>query len=155
MSTSAVLTVLAIAAHEKRKVSVVDITGAYLNANIGKEVTVHMRLDQLILGIMVKLSPGYAKYTDYRGCIVVRLEKALYGCVESAALWHEHLSDTLKGLGFSKNKHEWCVFNRSDSKGVQCTIALHVDDLLTLSVHRDDRVPVCRTKQEVWRNVSH
>ena len=133
VSTSAVLTVLAIAAHEKRKVAVVDITGAYLNADIGKEVTVHMRLDQLISGMMVKLSPEYGNYTDHRGCIVVRLTKALYGCVESAALWHEHLSDTLKGLGFRKNKHEWCVFNRSDPKGVQCTIALHVDDLLITS----------------------
>ena len=82
---------------------------------------------------MTKLSPDYAKYTDHRGCIVVRLEKALYGCVESAALWHEHLSDTLKGLGFRKNKHEWCVFNRSNSRGVQCTIALHVDDLFITS----------------------
>ena len=116
VSTSAVLTVLSIAAFEKRHVSVVDITGAYLNANIGKEVTVHMRLDQLISGMLTKLSPAYGKYTDHRGCIVVRLEKALYGCVESAALWHEHLSDTLKGLGYTKNKHEWCVFNRSDEK---------------------------------------
>ena len=78
-----------------------------------------------------------------RGCIVVRLEKALYRCVESAALWHEHLSGTLKGLGFSKNKHEWCVFNRSDSKGVQCTIALHVDDLLISSVSTEMIESLC------------
>ena len=102
-----------------------------------------MRLDQLLSGMMIKLSPDYAKYTDHRGCIVVRLEKALYGCVESAALWHEHLSDTLKGLGFSKNKHEWCVFNRSDSKGVQCTIALHVDDLLISSVSTEMIESLC------------
>lgn len=133
VSTSAVLTVLGIAAHEKRSITVVDITGAYLNADIGKEVTVHMRLDQLISSMMIRLSPEYGKYTDHRGSIVVRLEKALYGCVESAALWHEHLSGTLVELGYKKNKHEWCIFNRTSSSGVQCTIALHVDDLLVTS----------------------
>ena len=81
VSTSAVLSVLSIAAHEKRYVSVVDITGAYLNAEIGKEVTVHMRLDQLISGLMTKLCPEYLRYLDHKGCIVVKLQRALYGCV--------------------------------------------------------------------------
>ena len=48
VSTSVVLTVLAIAAHEKRKVAVVDMTGAYLNAEIGRELTVHMRLGRVL-----------------------------------------------------------------------------------------------------------
>ena len=61
VSTSAVLAVLSIAAFERRKVSVVDISGAYLNANVGKEVTVRMRLDQLIASMMIKLSPDYGK----------------------------------------------------------------------------------------------
>ena len=154
VSTSAVLTVLSIAAFEKRNVSVVDITGAYLNANIGKQVTVHMRLDQLISGMLTKLSPAYGKYVDHRGCIVVRLEKALYGCVESAALWHEHLSDTLKGLGYTRNKHEWCVFNRSDEKGVQCTIALQVDDLLISSVSREMIESLCTGLRKKYGEMS-
>ena len=106
VSTSAVLTVQSIAAYEGRNVSVVDITGAYLNAEIGKEVTVHMRLDQLISGLMRKLCPEYIRYLDHRGCIVVKLQRALYGRVESAALWYEHLSQTLSELGYSKKKHK-------------------------------------------------
>ena len=88
VSTSAVLTVLAIAAHENRNVAVVDITGAYLNADMGTDVAVHMRLDPLISGLMIRLCNDYARFADERGCIVVRLQKALYGCIESAALWH-------------------------------------------------------------------
>ena len=133
VSTSAVLTVLSIAALEERNVSVVDITGAYLNADIGREVTVHMRLDKTISHMMRKIQPDYGRFADSRECIVMRLEKALYGCVESAALWHEHLSNTLSELGYGKNKHEWCVFNRTDETGIQCTVALHVDDLLITS----------------------
>ena len=66
VSTSAALTVLAISAHEKRKVAVVDITGAYLNADTGKEMTVRMRLDQLISGKPVhnEREPG-----DDRGAV--------------------------------------------------------------------------------------
>ena len=97
----------------------VDITRAYLNAEIGKEVTVYMRLDQLISGLMTKLCPEYLRYLDHRGCIVVKLQRALYGCVESAVLWHEHLSETLGELEHSKNKHEWCVFNKVDGNGKQ------------------------------------
>ena len=36
MSTSAVMTVLAVAAFENRKGSVMDIRGAFLNATMGK-----------------------------------------------------------------------------------------------------------------------
>ena len=46
MSTSAVFTLLAVAAHEHRHVAVVDITGAFLNADMRKGVPVHMRLDR-------------------------------------------------------------------------------------------------------------
>ena len=73
----------------------VDISGAYLNADMNTGLTVHMRLDKNMTGMMVKLSPQYEKYMDARGCVVVRLDKALYGCVESAALWYENLRESL------------------------------------------------------------
>ena len=133
VSTSAVLTVLAVAAHENRRIAVVDITGAYLNADMGTDIAVHMRLDPLISGLMMKLCNDYARFADERGCIVVRLQKALYGCVESAALWHDNLSGTMKELGYEKNRHEGCVFNKRSKEGIQCTVALHVDDLLITS----------------------
>jgi Reverse transcriptase (RNA-dependent DNA polymerase) len=100
VSTSAVLTVLAVAAHENRRIAVVDLTGAYLNADMGTDVAVHMRLDPLISGLMMKLCNDYARFADERGCIVVRLQKALYGCIESAALWHDNLSGTIRELGY-------------------------------------------------------
>ncbi len=62
--------------------------------------------------------------------MVVQLDKALYGCVESAKLWYDHLRKTLESLGFTVNPHDICVFNKGDVKdGTQCTIALHVNDL--------------------------
>ena len=114
--------------------SVVDIGGAFLNADMTTGVPEHMRLDQTISRILIKLSPAYGSYTDQKGRIVVTLDKALYGCVESAALWLENLSRTMLYLGYMKNVHEQCVFNKSGKDGVQCTAAAHVDDLLIICI---------------------
>jgi hypothetical protein len=81
------------AAHEGRKASVVDIGGAFLNAEMKTGVLVHMRLDRTMSDLLVQLQPSYKKYQDSKGCIVVLLNRALYGCVESAALWYENLRE--------------------------------------------------------------
>ena len=60
----------------------------------------------------------------------MELDKALYGCVEAAALWHQDLSKTLVNFGYARNPYDICVFNKVDEAGVQSTIVLHVDDLL-------------------------
>ena len=96
--TSSVYTLLCIAAHEGRKVTAIDISGVYLNTDMDTGLTVHMRLDRNMTGMMVKLAPHYSKFMDDRGCVVVRLDKALYGCVESAALWYENLRASLHSL---------------------------------------------------------
>ena len=74
---------------------------------------------------------------DDRGYVVVRLDKALYGCVESAALWYENLKASLHGLGHTPNAIDICVFNKRNPLGVQCTIAVHVDDLMITSTDAD------------------
>jgi Reverse transcriptase (RNA-dependent DNA polymerase) len=133
VSTSAVLTILSVAAHERRKVAVVDIGGAFLNANMDTGILVHMRLDATMSGLLCRLDPRYKDFMDSRGCIVVRLDKALYGCVESAALWYDNLSKSMQNLGYECNEYEPCVFNRLDERGTQCTATVHVDDLFISS----------------------
>ena len=64
------------------------------------------------------------------------LKKALYGCVESAALWYENLREILTSLGYTRNESDICVFNRTDTRGVQCTATVHVDDLFITSKSR-------------------
>ena len=133
VSTCAVFTLLSIAAHEGRHAAVVDIGGAFLNAEMKTGVDVHMRLDRTMSDLMVRLSPEYESYRDAKGCIVVQLDRALYGCVESAALWYDSLRETLEGLGYKRNPYDICVFNSTNEQGTQCTAAVHVDDLLITS----------------------
>jgi hypothetical protein len=64
VSTCSVFTVLAIAAHEGRNAAVVDIGGAFLNAEMTTGIDVHMRLDRTINDMMVELDPRYEGYRD-------------------------------------------------------------------------------------------
>jgi hypothetical protein len=128
VSTSAAFMIAAIAAAENRCVATVDITGAYLNASMPADSEVLMRLDPTMSEIIVGIRPEYKKLLNHKGCLIVRLKKALYGCIESAKLWYEELSSTMEKIGFVRNPSDLCVFNRM-YKDTQCTACLHVDDL--------------------------
>ena len=127
VATSAAFMIASIAALERRHVVTVDIAGAYLNADMtGQEVL--MKLDRTMSAILVKIRPDYKPFLTEEGTMIVRLNKALYGCVESAKLWYEDLLSTLTDLGFVRNAVDLCVFNKGTGSE-QCTICLHVDDL--------------------------
>lgn len=117
ISTSSVFTLLTIAA-------VVFIGGAFLNAEMTPGV--YMRLDPNISALMQKIDPDYTNYVDHKGGIIVKLDRALYGCVESAALWY--VRKTLENMGYVRNQYDICVFNRTVGR-TQCTVGFHVDDL--------------------------
>jgi len=63
------------------------------------------------------------------GSIIVKLDKALYGCIESAKLFYDHISNVLLNYKFVKNAYDQCVFNKKIN-GAQCSITIHVDDLM-------------------------
>jgi hypothetical protein len=60
---------------------------------------------------------------------IVRLDKALYGCVESAKLWYDELCSTLLDLGYARNAVDQSVFNKGVGMN-QCTACVHVGDLM-------------------------
>ena len=74
VSTAAVLVTMAIAAHEGRHVMTMDVETAYLNAKM---------IDD-------------KNWSSRKGAVTVKLDKALYGCVESAVLWYKNLRSTLE-----------------------------------------------------------
>jgi hypothetical protein len=119
--------VAAIAAMEGRCVATVDITGAYLNATMSGQ-TVLMRLDQTMAAVLVQIRPDYRPFLTKNGGMVVQLDKALYGCIESAKLWYQDLRRTLEDMGFKANANDACVFNKTID-GKQCTVCVYVDDL--------------------------
>jgi hypothetical protein len=69
---------------------------------------------------------------------VVKLDKALYGCVEASLLWYYDLKCKLIADGFSENPYDRCVFNKIGKSGKQISIALHVGDLMVTSESQKD-----------------
>jgi hypothetical protein len=127
-----VMVVLAIAAIEKRKLVTVDITGAYLECELPDGDEVFMELDPLVSKLLQELDPDAKQYETAKGTTLVKLQRALYGCVQSSRLWYERLRSALEGIGFVVNPYDQCVFNAL-IEGVQVTVAFHVDDLLITS----------------------
>jgi hypothetical protein len=117
---------LATAANERRKFLSFDVNCAYLNADMKSEV--YMELDPITAEILVQLDASFAKYLDIKGKMIVKLNKALYGCIESARLWYERFKTFLTSVGFTENRYDQCVFNRTSASGHQCTVFFHVDD---------------------------
>ena len=134
IKSSSIMCLLKIAAAEKRRVRCIDISGAYLHANMEGEV--YMMLDKFMVEHLVQLDEECSKYRRDNGSVLVKLEKALYGCKNSGLLWYERLTSYLKKLKFVQNPHDDCVFN-VNRNGVQITIGLHVDDLL-ITTESDD-----------------
>ena len=66
------------------------------------------------------------------------MDKALYGCVEAAALWYNDLCGTITKDGFVENAYDQCVFNKKCTDGNQTTIVLHVDDLLVTNANESN-----------------
>ena len=130
-SSQTVFTIAAIAASEERVVKVGDVPGAYLNSPMKKTVLMH--IDKVHAEILTRIDPIFGKHRRTDGSIIVKLRKALYGCVESANLWYEHLSNTLISNGFVVNPYDECIFNRSMDSGNQCTVCVYVDDLMVTS----------------------
>jgi len=87
--------------------------------------------------MMVDIDPEYGEYLEDKGTLIVQLKKALYGCVESAKLWNEEISGTLKSMGFVPNVKDECVFN-TERNGHQVTVCVYVDDLLCTSADEAD-----------------
>jgi Reverse transcriptase (RNA-dependent DNA polymerase) len=126
-SLQSVYMIASIAAHEGRNVVTADITGAYLNADMKKSV--YMRLEPKLAETLAALEPSYQEYINTDGTLVVKLLKALYGCVESARLWYDNISTLLKSIGFVQNLRDRCVFNMV-VREAQVTVCIYVDDLI-------------------------
>ena len=134
-SATSVFSLAHIAAVEKRCVMTCDIRAAYLNAEMpvdpdGEPIV--MYLDKVLTRILIQLKPEYDPYVvSGTGRLYLILDKAPYGCIQSAKLWYDRLTQDLAQLGSIPNPYDPCVLNASFGD-TQCSIALYVDVQITL-----------------------
>ena len=92
-----------------------------------------MRLNKYLTNILVSIDKSYQKYVNEKGTVVVKLKKALYGCVESAKLWYDKISSDLIQLGYKVNPSDICAFDKTELDSTQTTLVIHVDDMMMSS----------------------
>jgi histone deacetylase 1/2 len=129
VALSKVFCIFALAAKDDLKVRTVDIGGAYLNAKQPDSSEVYVKLDPIVAAMLIELDGSYKEFLNEDGTIIVRLDKALYGCIESGKLWYENLRAFLESENFVANPHDICVFNRGMGAD-QITVCIYVDDLI-------------------------
>lgn len=131
MATKSIFLTAVIDALEGRDdVAIIDVPGAFMQADMDE--LVHVRFTRKMLDLLIKIDAEM-----YKPCVViegkervmyVELLKALYGTVQAARLFWEKLSGKLLEWGFTPNPYDPCVMNKI-IKGKQLTVAWHVDDL--------------------------
>jgi hypothetical protein len=86
--------------------------------------------------LLLELYPNYQPFIN-NGKIVVKLIRALSGCIESALLWYEAISSFLMSMGFDQSIHDKCLFIKGIGKDA-IHIAVYVDDLFISALKRAD-----------------
>lgn len=121
---------LMIDAYEKRFLATFDVPGAYLHADWPAHKIMLLKFEGVFVDIICEMDASYkseVRTENSKKVLYVKLQKALYGCVESALLWYDLYSKTLRKLGFCINPYNKCIANKVIN-GKQCTIAWYVDD---------------------------
>ena len=112
-----------IAAFKDLHVCTMDISSAFVHADIDKEV--YIKVDADVAKLLIQINPKYRDFLEKDDGLTLRLNRALYGLIQSPVLWYFHFTKVLKSLGYKQLVSDKCVFVRNST-----IIGLHVDDLL-------------------------
>ncbi len=128
VATSSVLMVAAMSAKRGNARMTTDVPSAHPIAHMREEMPmVYMRLDSAVTRLITNHDRNWKRYVMNDGSRVVKIERALYGLIESAKLWYEEFTGFLKSLGFVPNPYDPCVMNLN-YKVERYTLVLYVAD---------------------------
>jgi hypothetical protein len=131
VSTEAIFITALIDAMERREVAVIDVPGAFMQADMDEDAYVRFTGKMVELFLLEIDRELYSPFVCMEGTemvLYVKLLKALYGTIRAARLFWEMLTSKLQEWGFQGNSYDSCVMNKMVN-GKQLTVAWHVDDL--------------------------
>ena len=134
---AAVCTIIAIAAGEDLELDAVDISTAFLNGDIDKEIYM-----KILEGFEVE---GEPRDGEDPKCWVVQLLKGLYGIKQGPHLWALKLHSVLSSIRFCRIDCDYSVYVYQCGD-VMIFMPIYVDDLLITSNSKD---AVCKVKDEL------
>lgn len=118
--------ILSLCAKNKFLLSSFDVPGAYLNADIDKELFI--RIPKKVKDIWNRKFNKEKLFNE----TIVKLNKALYGLPESSRLWYNHIKSFLLKNDFKINEEDNCFFMLK-KESQTCYVILYVDDILIVS----------------------
>jgi hypothetical protein len=137
--TRSVMTCLKLAAVQGRDLLKVDVAGAFLCAFIDDAEEVYMQLDEGLSNMAQEWMLELTKFVQFNGKLIVMVEKAMYGLIQSAKLWYKELSRFLEANRFKKCPSDECVMVKKEGGSDAIVVILYVDDILILSGKTSDR----------------
>jgi hypothetical protein len=137
--TRSVMTCLKIAAVKGWDLLKLDVGGAFLCAPIGDSEEVFMVLDKNLAKRAVDSMPDLKEFIGADGKLVVRVDKAMYGLIQSAKLWYNELTGFLISQGSKKCISDECILVKRMSNGENITVVLYVDDILVMERIKENR----------------
>ena len=122
---------------KKASITIGDIPAAYLQTKHrsvdGSDTPLHVRMDAATTGLVVEAYPDLATLVMPDGTLVCRVNKALYGLVESAWLWYQECTSTLKSIGYKILDADRGVMRKTLTNGETLVTSVHVDDFMAVS----------------------
>ena len=124
------------------KHKVVDITGAFLNAEMTDRV--FLRLNKGLTKEFIALKPEWKVHVKNDGTMILRIAKAMYGTLEAAKLWQQLVTKVLVDKGYKPNQYDPCIFYKRNSNGTTTTAICYVDDFYIINDVRDELEGILR-----------
>lgn len=131
VSLEGLIASLVIDANEGRMVNTFDVPGAFLQAPMPEDKKILLKLKGEFVDIMCRVNNEHlnnVRYEKNEKVLYLKVDRAIYGCIESALMWYKMFTEILEEMGFKINPYDKCVANKMIN-GKQCTIVWYVDDV--------------------------
>lgn len=80
-----------------------DIGEAFFNALVPSCLEILVNLDSVNRELLCQLRPAYRAFLTKSNELVMKLDKALYGCVQRPRLWYNTFKEYVMHIGYVPN----------------------------------------------------
>ena len=125
-----IMLVLGLVAQRKMTMETADVGSAFIRNNLDDETFI--RLSPAMTSKWIRFKPEDTKFVNQKGELVLKLNKSLYGCVQSPLLWYRNVNKFLLDQGFKRSSKDHCVYSKWDD-GKLTIVVTYVDDFMVAS----------------------
>ena len=155
VSLAVVNLLLHLAAAGNWKKRVVDVAGAYLNADL-KEPE-YMKIPANVVAMIEARLATHGEVMQSckqdDGSVIVELKKALYGLRQAGREWYELLAYFLTTQGYVRSNIDKCLFSKTVG-GVISHLAIYVDDVLIISNSDEEVDAITRALEKRFGSIT-